>query len=294
MADPHATDLRERQNQPELLALRAAIFRTFNRPKQVYTVVFYGTLLLAVLTVVDNLWLHRLTGLLACVAILTLTLETSYRLRAQKQLEAGALLADLYDYQLYGLPPPAGRTVQRPSLTDVMPLAAGVDTTPFRDWYQGLDLFPPALQPLVCQLINATWDYQVRVRLSQAALWSAGVYGVGVVALAAGLNRPFRETAVTLLLPALPFLYQLLVLHVESRTSLLNLHGVKNGIEAMLRRADDTVSKETLYAHQEHLFKHRASAFPIPNVIHNRVKGNVATELQLCLEALSSERPSVP
>ncbi|WP_291425593.1 S-4TM family putative pore-forming effector [Deinococcus sp.] len=290
----HASDLRERQNQPELLALRAAIFRTFNRPKQVYTLVFYGTLLLAVLTVVDNLWLHRLTGFLAFVTALILVVEIIYRLWGQKQLEAGAVLADLYDYRLYGLPVPAGRTVRHPSVTDVMPMAAGVDTTPFRDWYQGLDLFPAALQPLVCQLINATWDYQVRVRLSQAALWSAGVYGVGIVALAAGLNRPFRETAMTLLLPALPFLYQLLVLHVESRTSLLNLHGVKNGIEAMLRRADDTVGKETLYAHQEHLFKHRASAFPIPNVIHSQVKGNVAKELQLCLEALSSERPSAP
>jgi hypothetical protein len=289
-----ASGISERQNQPELLALRVAIFRTFNRPKQVNTVVFYGTLLLALLTVVDNLWFHRLPGSLAVVAALILVVEIIYRLWGQKQLEAGAVLADLYDYRLYGLPVPTGRTVRYPSITDVMPMAAGVDTTPFRDWYEGLDLFPPALQPLVCQLINATWDYQVRVRLSQAALWSAGVYGVGIVALAAGLNRPFRETTVTLLLPALPFLYQLLVLHVESRTSLLNLHGVKNGIEAKLRRADATVSNETLYAHQEHLFKHRASAFPIPNVIHNRVKGNVATELQLCLEALSSERPSVP
>jgi len=162
-------------------------------------VVFYGTLLLAVLTVVDNLWLHRLTGFLACVAMLTLTLETSYRLRAQKQLEAGALLADLYDCRLYGLPFPESRRTRQPSLTDVMPTAAGIDTTSFRDWYQGLDLFPVAIQPLVCQLINATWDYQVRQRLSQMALWSAGVYGVGIVGLAVRLNRPFRETGVTLI-----------------------------------------------------------------------------------------------
>lgn len=294
MSDPHAADLRERQNQPELLALRAAIFRTFSRPKRFYTWVFYSTLILAVLTVADNLWLHQLGGILAILATFVLTIEAMHRLRVPEQLKAGALLADEYDCRLYGMPFPESRRALQPSLTDIMPLAACIDTAPFRNWYQGLDLFPAPLQPLVCQLINATWDYQVRLRLSQVALWSAGVYAVGIVGLAAWLNRPFREAGLTLLLPALPFLYQLLALHLESRSSLLNLHGVKNGIEALLRRADVSVSKETLYAHQEHLYKHRASAFPVPNVIHDMVKRGVATELQLCLEALAYDRrPSI-
>ncbi|MGX9688648.1 S-4TM family putative pore-forming effector [Deinococcus wulumuqiensis] len=280
-----------RQNEENFLRMRAAIFRVYSTPKTVFTLIFYATLGLAGVTIANNLWTLKWDTGLAVMGALLLVTEALYRPFSAARLTKGAVLGDMYDLALYNVPLPPQRAGEQVFVHEFVDLARGVDPNRFKDWYFNLDRFPQERQALVCQLTNASWDFYLRRRLQLWTLIGLLGYVALLVVLAWDLNLSFRDAVVKVFLPGLPFAFLLLNLHVDSRVAVINLQGLKNTAEQALRAPLSAAPQELVSANQEHLFKHRQTAFPIPNVIHKLLRGRTATQVGECLNALAGQIP---
>lgn len=277
------------QNEESFLRLRAAIFRVYSTPKTVFTLVFYATLILAGVTVANNLRSLKWDAGLAVAGALLLVAEALYRPFSTARLTKGAVLGDMYDLDLYSVPLSPQRVKDQVFIHEIVDLAHGINLNNFKNWYFNLDRFPQQRQALVCQLTNASWDFYLRRRLQLWALIGLLGYVALLVVLAWNLNLSFRDALVKVFLPGLPFAFLLLNLHVDSRVAVANLQGLKNTTEQALRAPLSAAPQELISANQEHLFKHRQTAFPVPNVVHRLLRRRTEAQVGECLNALAGQ-----
>lgn len=280
-----------RQNEESFLRMRAAIFRVYGVPKTIFTLIFYATLGVAGVTIANNLWSLKWDAGLAVVGALLLVSEALYRPFSAARLTKGAVLGDMYDLALYNVPLPPQRASEQVFVHEIVDLAHEIDLNRFTDWYFNLSRFPPERQALVCQLTNASWDFYLRRRLQLWALIGLLIYTTLLIILAWSLNMSFRDAVVKVFLPGLPFALLLLNLHVDSRVAVANLHGLKNTTEQALRAPMSSTPQELISANQEHLFKHRQIAFPIPDSVHQLLKSRTEAQVSECLNALAGQVP---
>lgn len=275
------------QNTEDFMLLRAAIYKAYSAPKFIFTLVFYVTLILVVATIANNLLTLKWDNLLAGFGFLLVVIEAFYRPFSAARLTKGAILGDMYDLGLYGVPLPPEREREQLLVTEIVDLSRGIDRTSLIDWYQGLARFPQERQPLACQLTNAVWDFYLRRYLQLWTLIGLIIYLVLLGVLAWELT--FQNALLKVFLPGAPFALMLLNLHVDSRVAIANLQGLKNNAEQALRTPTSSITQEMITSNQRHLFKHRQTAFPIPNVINKLLAKRTQAQVSECLNALARQ-----
>ncbi len=287
--EPTLENIEERQNQRNFLRLRAAIYKTYSTPKTVFTIVFYLTLILAVVTIANALFALKWDTVIACMGGCLILVELLYRSLLSSQLNRGAILGDMYDLELYGVPLPPQRVNEQISIHEIVDLSRGIELMPFINWYTSSSRFPREKQVFICQFTNASWDFYLRRSLQYWTLLGVIFYLLILAIVPLYMDLYFREALIKVFIPGLPFALLLLNLYIDSREAVAKLQGLKNNTEQAIRAPSLNSPKELIYANQENLFRHRQSAFPIPNIIHNLLKQKTKSQVDECLNALAEK-----
>ncbi len=279
---PTSEAMAARQATDPALRLLLAQRRIYKSSKRWAALRIIGISVVAVAAPIITAFAPSLAVVVAAVAATWLFLARTWFFTRERSLAAkGALVQELFDHEVFGMPEVSGR-VPRLTLEEIAEwagppeaMANAVVKERLADWYPLQGSLPGQLSVAIAQRANAV--YSERLYRANANVWVGLVVFWAVLSIGGSMLLNFSLTTFMLgvALPLLPAMLDVYEQWRITRRAGIERRALGETIESAIRGRDgDAVTPSKLLAWQDQLFALRRDAPLVPELVYGRTRSN--------------------
>lgn len=233
------------------------------------------------------LFLHTLTAYTLMSLVMGFLLES----QISKFRNTAAKIQQLFDSDVLGLKWNAYLWGKKPSLEDVNENIGNLPDKDFVDWYntQVRDMTKMEAA-LICQRTNLVYDSKLRKKFNSIINVIAG--SAFVLILIAGFykNEGMRTASVFIGVPLVPIIKWFFSVRRQNLNDIDRCESLKSFIDECLDNLKINhmaINECTLYRIQDGIYKHRKTAFKIPDCLYNYMRSSQEDKVHMMVNKLS-------
>ena len=231
--------------------------------------------------------LHTLTAYTLMSLVMGFLLES----QISKFRNTAAKIQQLFDSDVLGLKWNAYLWGKKPSLEDVNENIGNLPDKDFVDWYdtQVRDMTKMEAA-LICQRTNLVYDSKLRKKFNSIINVIAG--SAFVLILIAGFykNEGMRTAIVFIGVPLVPIIKWFFSVRRQNLNDIDRCESLKSFIDECLDNLKINhmaINECTLYRIQDGIYKHRKTAFKIPDCLYNYMRSSQEDKVHMMVNKLS-------
>ena len=231
--------------------------------------------------------LHTLTAYTLMSLVMGFLLES----QISKFRNTAAKIQQLFDSDVLGLKWNAYLWGKKPSLEDVNENIGNLPDKDFVDWYdtQVRDMTKMEAA-LICQRTNLVYDSKLRKKFNSIINVIAG--SAFVLILIAGFykNEGMRTAIVFIGVPLVPIIKWFFSVRRQNLNDIDRCESLKSFIDECLDNLKINhmaINECTLYRIQDGIYKHRKTAFKIPDCLYNYMRNSQEDKVHMMVNKLS-------
>jgi len=289
------------QNTPRHLEQLAAQRELYSEAKIIQAVEMISALLpplllLFALLIGERLYVYA--ALLGCIlAVLDVALWSPLQ---KKKRQAAAIIQELFDCEVFGMPWNSVEAGQRPTPELVAKYAEKYNKkvhkgSPIDKWYSpDIGALPLPLARVACQRSNIVWDLELRRRYVFRIAFLLSFLTVGVVVLALVRGLTVEGFLLSIVLPLVPAYVVGLQQIFDQREAMVRLdrlldHATRLWDNALEREVSEATLDQESRRLQDQIFSHRAQTPTIFDWIYKRLRGEQERLMYKGIEDLVEE-----
>lgn len=290
-----ANNIVELENRQEHINQLKAARHLYTKAGNYTTVYVIICALIPIVISIGRIFVDSLAPLalhtLAAYTVVSLIMGFLLESRISKFRNTAAKIQQLFDSDVLGLKWNTYLWGEKPSLEDVNENIGNLSDKDFVDWYDTqVGDMTKIEATLICQRTNLVYDSKLRKEFNSIINFIA--WGALVLILIVGFykNEGIRTAIVFIGVPLVPIIKWLLSVRKQNLNDINRCESLKSFIDDCLdklKRNHRAINECSLYRIQDGIYKHRKTAFKIPDCLYNYMRSSQEDKVHVMLNELS-------